>query len=50
MKAFSDRQIMSAYNSQTTNNRTINMNGVSQNTMAEAYRRNRSTIPARAAM
>lgn len=50
LKAFSDRQIMSAYNSQTTNNRTINMNGVSQNTMAEAYRRNRSTIPARAAM
>lgn len=50
LKAFSDRQIMSAYNSQTTNNRTINLNGVSQNTMAEAYRRNRSTIPARAAM
>ena len=50
LKAFSDRQIMSAYNSMTTNNRTINMNGVSQNTMAEAYRRNRSTIPARAAM
>lgn len=50
LKAFSDRQITSAYNSMTTNNRTINMNGVSQNTMAEAYRRNRSTIPARAVL
>jgi hypothetical protein len=51
LKAFSDRQIMSAYgNMTTTNNRTINMNGVSQNVMAEAYRRNRSTIPPRAAL
>lgn len=50
MKAFSNRQIMSGYSSITTNNRTINMNGVSQNTMAEAYRRNRSTVPARAMM
>lgn len=50
MKAFSNRQIMSGYSSMTTNNRTINMNGVSQNTMAEAYRRNRSTVPARAMM
>lgn len=50
LKAFSDRQIMSSYNSMTSNNRTINLNGVSQNTMAEAYRRNRSTIPSRASM
>jgi hypothetical protein len=50
LKAFSNRQIMSGYSSMTTNNRTINMNGVSQNTMAEAYRRNRSTVPARAMM
>ena len=50
LKAFSDRQIMSSYNSMTSNSRTINLNGVSQNTMAEAYRRNRSTIPSRAAL
>ena len=50
MKAFSDRQIMSSYNSMTSNSRTINLNGVSQNTMAEAYRRNRSTIPSRASL
>lgn len=50
LKAFSDRQIMSSYNSMTSNNRTINLNGVSQNTMAEAYRRNRSTIPSRATL
>jgi hypothetical protein len=50
LKAFSDRQIMSSYNSMTSNSRTINLNGVSQNTMAEAYRRNRSTIPSRATL
>lgn len=48
MKEFSNRQIMSNYGNTTTiNNRTINQNGVSQNVMAETYRRDRSTIPAR---
>ena len=50
MKAFSDRQIMSSYNSMTNNSRTVNINGMSQASLAEMGRRNIATIPSRAAL
>lgn len=50
LKAFSDRQIMSSYSSMTSNTKTVNINGMSQSSLAEMGRRNISTIPSRAAM
>jgi uncharacterized protein YeeX (DUF496 family) len=50
MKAFSDRQITSSYSSMTSNQRIVNINGMSQSSLAEMGRRNLSTIPSRAAM
>lgn len=50
LKAFSDRQIMSSYSSMTSNSKTVNINGMSQSSLAEMGRRNISTIPSRAAM
>lgn len=50
LKAFSDRQIMSSYSSMTSNSKTVNINGMSQSSLAEMGRRNLSTIPSRAAM
>lgn len=50
LKAFSDRQIMSSYSSTTSNSKTVNINGMSQSSLAEMGRRNIVTIPSRAAM
>lgn len=50
MKAFSDRQIMSSYNSMTSNVRNININGMSQAGMIEVGRRSLSTMPSRSMM
>lgn len=50
LKSFSDRQIMSGYSYKTTNNRTTNIYGLSQEAKLEVYRRDRSTIPARAGL
>lgn len=47
LKAFSDRQIMSAYNNSTTISRTLNQYGVSDTSKAESARSFR-TMPARA--
>lgn len=50
MKAFSDRQITSSYNSMTSNVRNININGMSQAGMLEVGRRSLSTMPSRSSM
>lgn len=50
LKAFSDRQIMSSYNSMTSNSNTNNFYGVNGPTMAELGRRSIRTVPMRAAM
>lgn len=50
LKAFSDRQIMSSYNSTTSNNKTINFNGANPTFMAEMGRRTLNSVPSRAAM
>lgn len=47
LKAFSNRQIMSEYNSMTSNSRTININGVSQAGMMEFGRRSIAAVPSR---
>lgn len=47
LKAFSNRQIMSEYNSMTSNSRTININGVSQAGMMEFGRRSVAAVPSR---
>ena len=50
MKAFSDRQITSHYNSMTSYTRNVNINGMSQAGIVEMGRRSLSAIPSRAAM
>lgn len=50
LKAFSDRQIMSNYNSSTSNIRNVTFNGMSQAGMNEMGRRNISTMPSRAVL
>lgn len=50
LKAFSDRQIMSSYNSSTSNVRNVTFNGMSQAGMNEMGRRNISTMPSRAVL
>lgn len=47
LKAFSDRQIMSSYHQSTQNNKTINLNGYSEQARMEIVRRNANTIPPR---
>lgn len=50
LKAFSDRQIMSSYNSMTSNTRNVTINGMSQAGLAEMGRRNIATLPSRHAL
>lgn len=47
LKAFSDRQIGSAYNSMTSYNTTTTINGASQQTLIEMGRRAPSSVPKR---
>lgn len=50
MKAFSNRQITSAYNSMTSNVNNVTFNRMSDPVYAEMGRRSLSTVPSRAAM